>query len=185
MRSSRDACLPLLAEVFREHGYDGASLSVMSAATGLTNGSLYHFFPGGKDEMLGAVLESIGTWFESSVFVPLRSVPAGDRAAAEQALQEMARSVSDYFRSGKRVCLGGVISLSFHNDRFATAVSQYFTSWIDALAHTLTAYGSADPTGQARMIVATVQGAIVLARAFDDPEVFDSALALAIPGAVK
>nr|WP_221382863.1 TetR/AcrR family transcriptional regulator [Actinoplanes polyasparticus] len=166
--------------MFREHGYDGASLSVISAATGLTNGSLYHFFPGGKDGMLAAVLMSLQAWSDTHLFNPLRSVPADDPAAARQALLDMAAAVSDYFRSGKRACLLGVLSLSFHRDRFATAVASYFDAWIDALAHALTVSGSADPRGQAKMIIAAVQGAIVLAHAFDDPEVFDATLSLAL-----
>src|SRR5687767_6837809 len=48
--------LPLLAEVFRSHGYEGATLALISQATGLGKGSLYHFFPGGKAQMAADVL---------------------------------------------------------------------------------------------------------------------------------
>ena len=48
--------LPMLGEVFREHGFEGASLAAITARTGLGKGSLYHFFPGGKEEMAAAVL---------------------------------------------------------------------------------------------------------------------------------
>ena len=41
----------LVAEVFRELGYEGASMSNITARTKLSTGSLYHFFPGGKEEM--------------------------------------------------------------------------------------------------------------------------------------
>jgi AcrR family transcriptional regulator len=51
MIAERSDTLPTLAEVFREHGYEDASLSLLSQATGLGKGSLYHFFPGGKEEM--------------------------------------------------------------------------------------------------------------------------------------
>ena len=61
--AERSDVLPLLAEVFREHGYEGASLSLISKATGLGKGSLYHFFPGGKEEMAVAVLAEIDGWF--------------------------------------------------------------------------------------------------------------------------
>ena len=58
--SERADALPALAEVFREHGFEGASLSLISERTGLGKGSLYHFFPGGKEEMAAAVLDDIG-----------------------------------------------------------------------------------------------------------------------------
>ena len=59
----RDRLLGIVAEVFREHGYEGASLSLIGEATGLGKGSLYHFFPSGKEEMAGAVIAHINGWF--------------------------------------------------------------------------------------------------------------------------
>ena len=49
--AGRDELLPALGEVFRAHGYEGASLTAITAATGLGKGSLYHFFPRGKEQM--------------------------------------------------------------------------------------------------------------------------------------
>jgi hypothetical protein len=40
--AERKDALPALAEVFREHGFAGASLALISPATGLGKGSLYH-----------------------------------------------------------------------------------------------------------------------------------------------
>ena len=61
-----DAVLAL-ANTFRLHGFEGASLSVISAETGLGKGSLYNFFPGGKEEMARAVLDEVNTWFRTRV----------------------------------------------------------------------------------------------------------------------
>ena len=58
--------LPALGEVFREHGFEGASLSVIGKRTGLGKGSLYHFFPGGKEEMAAAVLTEIDGRFQAA-----------------------------------------------------------------------------------------------------------------------
>jgi TetR/AcrR family transcriptional repressor of lmrAB and yxaGH operons len=93
--AARADLLPVLAETFREHGYEGASLSRISQATGLGKGSLYHFFPGGKAEMVEAVLAEIEGWFATHVFEPLRE--AGDPEAAVEAMFE---TVTEYFRSG-------------------------------------------------------------------------------------
>lgn len=37
--------VPLLAEIFRELGYEGTSLSRITERTGIGKGSLYHFSP--------------------------------------------------------------------------------------------------------------------------------------------
>jgi len=59
---SRDEVVERLVGVFQRCGYDGASLSELSAATGLGRSSLYHHFPGGKEEMARAVIARVGAW---------------------------------------------------------------------------------------------------------------------------
>ena len=55
----RDA-IAAVAEVFREHGYAGSSLATITQQTGLVKGSLYHFFPNGKQEMAEAGAPAVG-----------------------------------------------------------------------------------------------------------------------------
>ncbi len=52
---TEEELLDRLTSVFRTHGFEGASLSLISKATGLQRASLYHRFPGGKEEMAKAV----------------------------------------------------------------------------------------------------------------------------------
>lgn len=171
--AQRDDLLPVLAETFREHGYEGASLSLISTATGLGKGSLYHFFPGGKVEMVEAVLAEIEAWFEGNVFAPLRQ--ADDPAAA---IAAMFTTVTDYFRSGRRVCLVGALSLSDARDRFGQALRRYFALWVEALTGALVRAGHPPDaaTAVAEDIVGGIQGAVVLARALDRPETFERIL---------
>ena len=61
-----------LTQVFRDRGYAGASLSLLSAATGLKKASLYYHFPGGKQEMAEVVLDEVAAWFADRIFTPLR-----------------------------------------------------------------------------------------------------------------
>jgi len=55
---SRQDILDAAAHVFHERGYHGATMQDISAAVGLTAGSLYHHFSGGKEAILMAVLEA-------------------------------------------------------------------------------------------------------------------------------
>ena len=176
--ADRAELLPLLAEVFRAHGYEGATLSLISDATGLGKGSLYHFFPGGKQQMAAEVLAEIDNWFEVNIFAPLRSSDDPARAIAA-----MITAVDGYFRSGHRVCLVGVIALGASRDMFAGQVHGYFQRWNDALSRLLARSGLAARTARQRSTDAllTIQGALVLARALDDVRVFGRALA-ELPG---
>lgn len=165
--------LPLLAEVFREHGYEGASLSLITQATGLGKGSLYHFFPGGKEQMMTDVLASIDHWFETEIFRPLHN-----SASSDTATETMFAAVQTYFASGQRVCLVGLLGLSDSRDRFTKAIRDYFTRWIQALTVALRHRHQTDQAARnhAEQIVAGIQGAIVLARALNAPDVFDRIL---------
>ncbi|MGO1074341.1 TetR/AcrR family transcriptional regulator [Inquilinus sp. CA228] len=171
--AERADVLPALAEVFREHGYEGASLALIGERTGLGKGSLYHFFPGGKEEMAAAVLAEIDVWFEQHIFRPLR------QEEPRRAVPEMIRAVDGYFRSGRRVCLVGAFALGDVRDRFAAAIHGYFAAWTDALAQALARSGRPEETARDRAeeAVAAIQGALVLARALDETATFHRAMA--------
>ncbi|RXZ33380.1 TetR/AcrR family transcriptional regulator [Oxalobacteraceae bacterium CAVE-383] len=172
--AERADVVPLLTEIFRTYGYEGASLARIGAGTGLGKGSLYHFFPGGKDEMAAAVLAHIDLWFQQNVYAPLRETPDARRGIAH-----MFRETKRYFLSGQKVCLVGVFALGNERDRFAVAVKSYFVDWAAALADALRRDGKDAATAMALSedVVGAIQGALVLARAMDKPKLFVNTLA--------
>lgn len=158
--------LPMLAEAFRELGYDGASMARITEKTGLGKGSLYHFFPGGKEDMAAAVLAEVDSWFEARVFTPLATLPP------TQAIPLMWQAVDEYFHGGARICLVGAFAIDETRDRFASAIGVYFARWIDVLTAALGATGEPMPRQAALEIVGGIQGALILARALNNPGVF-------------
>ncbi|WP_445679350.1 TetR/AcrR family transcriptional regulator [Radicibacter daui] len=169
----RADAIPLLGEAFRTWGFEGASLARITEKTGLGKGSLYNFFPGGKEEMAEAVLAEIDGWFETHVFTPLAT------AEPKAGITGMLAATGDYFRSGNRICLVGAFALDETRSRFAIAINSYFSRWINALAGALERRGHARPeaTALAEDVVLAIQGALVLARATDDPALFQRTLA--------
>ena len=169
----RKQVLRSLGEVFRAHGYEGASLTLITESTGLGKGSLYHLFPDGKQQMAAEVLAEIDTWFELNIFAPLRRSDDPARAIAE-----MMAGVDEYFHSGNRVCLVGMIALGSSRDAFAVKVDDYFARWQTALALQLRRSGLSNSQAQRRAedALLTIQGALVLARARNDTKIFRRAL---------
>ncbi|HEY4317611.1 MAG TPA: TetR/AcrR family transcriptional regulator [Herbaspirillum sp.] len=171
--AERADVLPLLTEIFRTYGYEGATLARIGAGTGLGKGSLYHFFPGGKDEMAAAVLAHIDSWFQKNVYAPLRETSDPRRGIAH-----MFRETRRYFLSGQKVCLVGVFALGNERDRFAVAVKSYFADWAAALSDALVRDGKDAATAVAwsEDVVGGIQGALVLARAMNRPKLFGNTL---------
>lgn len=182
--AERADVIPPLAEAFRAYGYEGASLSRLCEKTGLGKGSLYHFFPGGKEEMAGAVLGEISDWFERQVFQPLDNLPPAE------GLGTMVAAVDAYFQSGRRVCLVGAFALDDTRDRFAVAVNGYFTRWQQALSGALRRLGVAAVEADRRSLAALsmIQGALILSRALGNEQPFRDMITaltvqLRLPGA--
>jgi len=171
--TERREVIPQLGEVFRELGFSGASLSEITRRTGLGKGSLYHFFPGGKEEMAQAVLEEVAEWFEANAFAPLRAPNS-----PLDGIRRMFAEVDQFFRSGRRICLVGAFALDDTRDRFAATVQTYFVDWTRALAEALRRGGvdARRARETAEDIIAGIQGALVLARSLDDPMIFSRAL---------
>jgi TetR/AcrR family transcriptional repressor of lmrAB and yxaGH operons len=172
--AERADVLPSLTEIFRTYGYEGASLARITAGTGLGKGSLYHFFPGGKDEMAAAVLAHIDLWFQQHVYAPLR-----ETADPHRGIAHMFRETKRYFLSGQKVCLIGVFALGNERDRFAVAVKSYFVDWVEALSDALLRAGhdAAAAAALSEEVVGGIQGALVLARAMNRPKLFAGTLA--------
>jgi AcrR family transcriptional regulator len=162
-----------VAEVFRELGFEGASLFEISVRTGLSKGSLYHFFPEGKEGMAAEILADVDGWFVREVFEPL------ERDEPRAAIAQMWRTVDSYFRSGRRVCLLGAFALDETRDRFAKPIRLYFKRWIEALDGALVRAGADAVIAKslAEDIVGSIQGALTLARALKEDAVFGRTLA--------
>jgi AcrR family transcriptional regulator len=171
--AERADVLPVLGEVFREHGFEGASLAIIGERTGLGKGSLYHFFPGGKEDMAEAVLAEIDGWFKTHIFQPLLEEPDAARAIARTL-----KAVEDYFRAGRRVCLVGALALNDSRDLFGRRIKGYFAAWNDALAAALARAGHDRKSARALAedALAAIQGGLVLARAMNDPALFQRAV---------
>jgi AcrR family transcriptional regulator len=69
---TRTRILDASGELFRRRGYSGTGLKAILAASDAAYGSLYYFFPGGKEELAAATLRaggvSTGNW--SRLFFP-------------------------------------------------------------------------------------------------------------------
>lgn len=160
-RLTRDEAVDRLAAVFRRHGYEGASLSLCSEATGLGRASLYHHFPGGKDDMVRAVFARVGALVERDLLAPLR----GDDPPRAR-LKRFAQGLARVYAGGDENCLLGAMVLGGGLVPFRRELEASFQALIDGLAEVLREAGL--PRGKAARAaedaVVRVQGALVVGR---------------------
>ena len=166
---SRDKHIPTLVKVFRNSGYDGASVAQISKATGLGKASLYHHFPGEKEEMMSCVLEFLSDRLKNTAIKALQSEgTVGDRFA------KMSEALMSIYDGGKEPCILAIVLLGNAQDTFQQQIQDSFQLWLDAMSKALQESGI-DPT-QAQMkseeIAIGVQGSLIIAQALNDPTVF-------------
>lgn len=165
----KEQALTAIAELFREHGYHGTSYNQIIKVSGLGKGSLYHYFPGGKEEIAKAVLQQIDCWFETNVFTPLKT-----NDSPEKVLGQMFATVNTYFASGKRICLLGAFALYDVKEPFAQEIKSYFQRWIDALKIYLQNQGLPLKESEqlANFAMIAIQGGLVMAQATNNTDIF-------------
>jgi TetR/AcrR family transcriptional repressor of lmrAB and yxaGH operons len=171
-RRTREDVIPEIRDVFRRLGYDGTSLTAISEATGLGRASLYHHFPGGKDEMVGAALDDVEVMMDGQVIAELRR---NDRPPAKR-LKAMMDQLTLFHEGGRAACLCGVLALTAPALR--PRVRTIFGRWLDALADLAHEAGRSRSRARAAAeeALARIEGALILAAAQGNTKPFQSAL---------
>src|SRR5262245_19768127 len=67
------------AQLFCDKGFDATSMSDIADAVGITKAGIYHFIPGGKRDLLFAVMNYGMDRLEESVINPARSISDAEK----------------------------------------------------------------------------------------------------------
>ena len=161
---NRERILTAAARLFRERGLSGVGVDALTDAAGLTHGSLYSQF-GSKEKLAAEALSHA-------------VAASGDKLGGIDSLAAYAAQyLSDSHRDGPgtgcaRAALGG------ETPRQGDAVRHSFTQGLRAMIGRITALlPNRAPEDAALAAAATLVGALVLARAVDDPDLSERILA--------
>ena len=171
MAATRDRIVTATAELFRRQGYNGTALKAVTVAADAPFGSLYHFFPGGKEELGEAVVLTSGRAYQELFEVIYDAAP------------DPVTAVGDFFDGAAEVlvstgyvdaCPIGTVALEVAstNDRLRRATATVFAGWEAAAATRLEGAGIA-PAAAAELattLVAAIEGGFMLSRAARSPD---------------
>ncbi|MEO1094815.1 MAG: TetR/AcrR family transcriptional regulator [Cyanobacteria bacterium J06638_28] len=169
LEMSKEIHLPRLFELFRHYGYDGATLSKIAEATGLGKASLYHHFPGGKEDMVASVLDYSEAWLHANVLLPLAS-----EGTTQERLQKMCDRINDLYAGGTQPCLLAILHSGNGRDLFHDKIKATLATWIGAIATVLMESGWDATTARHRGAdaIVAIQGALMVSQGLDDPALF-------------
>jgi TetR/AcrR family transcriptional regulator, lmrAB and yxaGH operons repressor len=174
---TRARILEATTELMRRNGYAGTSMNDVGAAAGARMSSLYFHFPGGKEQIAAEAAAASARRFLDHLHAELpNAITPGDVVRSYFAPSIRALETSD-FQAG---CPVGTPA----NDAPAsattlkTACDQALAAFADAVARQLQRLGRTPDRAHAEstLIVATNQGAILLARTAHDKAPIQAAL---------
>jgi TetR/AcrR family transcriptional repressor of lmrAB and yxaGH operons len=151
-------------------GLPSASFSTVLAETKAPRGSIYHHFPGGKDEL---VLAAIGATEQHalSLLDQKMGAPAIEIAESFVAAWRALLTLGEFEAGCALVAITVGTDAAELRDRAAAA----FRSWQDRLAAALAAGGLGEPEAAmtAALLLSACEGAVVICRAQQDVTQFD------------
>jgi AcrR family transcriptional regulator len=155
---TRERILYAAAELFRRQGYAGTGLNQVVAEAQAPFGSLYHHFPGGKQQLAEDVIRAGGAFFQEIVTAVYDAEPdaeAAVRAVFHGAAETLA--ATDF----QDACPIATIALDVAStsDPLRRATAEVFDRWTTALTERL------DDRDHALAVLAALEGAFVLCRA--------------------
>jgi AcrR family transcriptional regulator len=166
---TKSVMLSRLLDLFRDKGFDGASLSDISEATGLGRSSLYHHFPKGKADIAAQVLGHLEAQLADALFEPMRS-----SKSPRQKLDLLLDTIDRFYDGGKKACLLERLAASVDARHFRRPLGRAFKTWIDAVEALGVESGLPAAIARARAedLVVRIEGALVVSAATADTRVF-------------
>jgi AcrR family transcriptional regulator len=168
---TRERILDASGELFRRHGYTGTGVKQILAEAGAPFGSLYHFFPGGKEQLGEEVIRWSGAIYGQ--LLDLFYKPGEDPVAATRNFFDAAAITlreSDYADACPIATVA--LEVSSTNEPMRQACADVFNGWVDSATERLVECGLSRKRSRslAFTIVGSLEGAFVLSRALRSTE---------------
>ena len=161
---AKDRILEAAIFLMRQSGLTGAGINQLLARSGAPKGSVYYYFPEGKQQITGEALtlyaQRVAVAFERAL--SSKSKP-GDKIRA------LFRHVADRFEEGafEQSCAAGAVTLDLDADVAAIRpiIAAAFVSWQRVIANHLPIRSRKRRDSLAGLILSTIEGAYIRGRA--------------------
>jgi AcrR family transcriptional regulator len=164
------------AQLIRMQGVSGTGLREVVARAQAPRGSLQHYFPGGKEQLVDEAVAWAGDFAAAQVS---RSGPHRTPSALFEAMADQWRREFDRIGFGRGCPIVATVADVSASDRMREAARRAFERWQEPIAAALIEMGV--PAGRAGalalLMLSTLEGAIVFARVSRDIGPLDTVVA--------
>jgi TetR/AcrR family transcriptional regulator, lmrAB and yxaGH operons repressor len=160
--------------LLRQTGLSGAGINEVVRESGAPKGSLYYYFPGGKEELVAEALALYATRVRDFLDATLSGSKAP--AAKIRALFEaFAHRIEDaHFQTS---CAAGAVTLDLVADLepLRNSVDAAFSSWVKTIAAHFRSRNARAANSFAGLVVSAIEGAYIRSRAAQSAHPFREA----------
>lgn len=163
--SHKESLVRTAMRLFRRQGFASTGLQQIVAESGAPKGSLYHYFPSGKEALGEAAVVLAGDSIREML-----EQHAARHSDPKAFLRAYCRTMAGWmeesdFRSGCPVATT-LLEMAPASPSITAAGEQAIDGWIDVIAGVLErgAIGRAEARSRGQLVVAAMEGALLLAR---------------------
>ncbi len=173
---TKERILEVTAELFQRYGYNGSGLKQIVTNANATFGSVYHFFPGGKEQLGVEVLRRSG-----EMYLELAETIVGGAPDVATGVRHFFLGAAEVLRQTDYMdaCPIETVALEVAstNEALRQATADVFESWITGIGALLTAAGIGEEKARdlAIVVITAIEGAFVLSRAARTTEAVERA----------
>ena len=171
MPGTKERIISASADLLRRQGYTGTGVKQIVAAAGVPFGSLYYFFPGGKEQLGVEAVRWSGQMYGR--LLPLIFDASPDLVTGVGAFfAAAARQLEDTGYADGCPIAAVALEVSSASEPLRQACADVFGSWIEAGTRRFAAGGLPEATARQLAIglLAALEGAFVLSRALRSSE---------------
>lgn len=176
--SVRDAMIDATATLIRQRGVSASGMQDIVATAAAPRGSIYHHFPGGKDELVAAALGRVTKMVVAAIErVAARSTTIDDFVAGAAAVFRAGTEGDDWTQGCP------VAAAAIEGDRQSPvvrdAIAASFGAWRAAIASGIERHVDADQADRCALaILSAIEGGLIVARGLRSAAPYDAAIDL-------
>jgi TetR/AcrR family transcriptional repressor of lmrAB and yxaGH operons len=165
----RESIVRTAAVLFRRQGYAATGTNQIVAESGAPKGSLYHYFPAGKEQIGQAAVAHAGALVARTLADLLRREPTPGAALRGYGRLLAGWLEESQFRDGCPIATT-LLELAPASSEVADAGRAAFDAWTGLLAGALRDAGAPEETARrlAGLALGTIEGALLVARVRQD-----------------
>jgi AcrR family transcriptional regulator len=174
--STRERILEATARLFQRQGYAGTGMKQIASESAAPFGSIYHFFPGGKDELSEEVVRLSGRMY-AVMLAPVLTDAPDPVTAARSFFEGAAQTLRDTDYADACPIATVALEVASTNERLRSATADVFEDWIAGCAAYFESagIGAERARGLAVAMLSLLEGAFIFCRAKRDTEALEVA----------